>query len=201
MIKWGAGLYWSQSAKGWFGLIATLPDDRLCVFRELVFSRLTPRKAAVQIIELCRLVGTEVPVVCAQPELFPAADGVGETIAETFRRNGVPMSAGDDDPINGPSRLRSWLDFEVNGLPAITFHAECKYLRKTLPTLTEDTKNPDEILDTPDAYPARGLMFYLMSRPAPAEKPETPTPQPGTWGYALRHVRQPASRVIGEYLR
>jgi hypothetical protein len=200
VTAWGAGMFWSQSAKGWLGFVATLSDNRLCLAYEMTFIRTSPEDAASQIKTVCRVQGIPLPIIYAQPAIFPQADTHGETVSETFARAGVPMIAGDDDRINGLSRIRSWLQ-PRDGKPSLVIHADCKYFLRTFPTLIEDPKEPDDIIETPDAYPAHGLRFFLMSRPAPHAPQPVIGPQPGTWGYELRHVYTPQRRFLGESLR
>ena len=204
MIAWGAGMRWSQSATAWLGFFAAMTDGRVMLRHELTFIGESPEMVAPQIVAACAEWKIQVPIVLAQPEIFPAPDGHGETISETFRRHGVPMRAADDDRINGWSRVRSWLQPRRHGdqlQPSLVIHDDCLYFRRIFPTLVQDPKEPDDVLETPDEYPATALRFYLMSRPLPATVDTKPEPGPGTWGHALKHHFQPARRVIGDYLR
>lgn len=191
-------MFWSQSAKGWLGYFASLSNDRIALLYEQTFKGVTPEEAARAIKSFCAARGMSVPLIVAQPHIFPSSHAKGETVSETFARHGVPMMAGDDDRVNGLSRVRSWLSPRP---PIFVVHPDCKYWIKTVGTLLEDPRHPDDIIDVPEAYPAHGTRLYLMSRPAPhAPKPKL-TPGPGTWGYELRHVRQPPRHVIGANLR
>jgi len=84
--------------------------------------------------------------------------------------------------------------------PSLLVHPDCRYFLRTFPTLVSDDKHPDDIKETPDEYPAAGLGFYAMSRPAPWTPEAKPAPGPGTWGHELRHHFRPARRYVGSNL-
>lgn len=186
------GMYWSGSAKGWLGYFATMADGRVLCRHEQTFTRVTPEDAAKQIKSFCASKGVELKYVIAQPGLFPSKDARGETVSETFTRNGVPMVKGDDDRINGFSRVRSWLQpikqQDGHVAPSLLIHADCQYLLRTLPTLISSPTDPDDVDESPEEFPTNGVRFFVMSRPMPthAEPPDLPE---GAIGHELRTLR------------
>ena len=168
MSVWGGGLFWSESTRAWCGFVESQPDGCLLLRHELTWVRTPPEEAAAQIVTRCKDWGIGTTTIYAQPELFPREKSRGETVSHIFRAYGVSLREADDDAVNGWSRVRSWLKSRTaDGKPRLTIHADCKHFRKTFPTLIQDPAHLDEVLDTPDANPASGLRFYLMSRPSP----------------------------------
>lgn len=191
-MTWGAGLHWAYSAKAWCGLFATLPDGRLLCRHELTWIRTPPEQAARDLVAYCRERRIVLSSVVAQPEIFPKPHARGETVSETFSRIGVPMWRGDDDRLNGWSRVRSWLQpiAQANQTvaPSLLFHADCRYLLRTLPTLVSRTDVPDDIDPSPEEFPANGVRYYVMSRPMPNHQTPTELPE-GAIGHELRTLR------------
>ncbi len=128
----------------------------------------------------------------ADPKLFPKPNARGETVSETFQRAGVPMIHGDPDAINGWTRLRSWMQpipqKDGTVAPSLLVHPDCALFLRTVPTLIADAKNADDIEDTPDANPAKGARYFVMSRPMPS-KDEPVTLPDGAIGHSLRALR------------
>jgi hypothetical protein len=69
-------------------------------------------------------------------------------------------------------------------------------LIRTLPALTSSDTDPDDVAETPLAYPANALRFFLMGQPPPWQPPVKPTPGPGTWGHELKKFFQPPVRAL-----
>jgi hypothetical protein len=199
-------MHWSESARGWLGLFASLSDGRMMLRHELTFRRTSPEDVADLVVRFCATRALTPPLIFAQPDIFPKKDARGETIAGVFRGKGIPLCVGDDDLVNGLSRIRSWLKLRTQAdgrlAPSLVIHRDCTHAIRTLPTLVQVEGHPDEIDPLlQEAYPANGIRFYLMSRPMPAVNVELPEPGEGTWGHALRHVRHPRGQQIGDYLR
>lgn len=197
-MSWGAGLYWSESSRAWCGFVKAEPDNCLLLRHELTWRGVAPEDAAKDIVRRCGEWGIAVPAVYAQPELFPTEKSRGETVSATFRSCGVSMRQADDDRINGWSRVRSWMRARTpDGRPRFRVHEDCKYFRKTFPTLIQDPAKPDDVLETTDEYPANGLRFYLMSRPSPFVTVEPEIPKDSIYWdiQAIRDANDQANRV------
>ena len=200
MTTWGACLHWSYATRAWLGFCQSLQGGRMLVRHELTFIRTAPEDAAKMILKRARELNIPLTSVLAQPDLFPKEKHRGETISQTFAQHGVMLRPGDDDAINGWSRLRSWFQLR-DGVPAMQIDRACVHLLRTLPTIIADEKNPDDIQDTPDANPVKALRYYVMSRPQPWQRDPAEVPGPGTWGYELRHVgKAPSREFVGSSL-
>jgi hypothetical protein len=156
------------------GVFDSLPNGRVLCKRELTWLHKPPEVVAEEILTL------NLAYVVAQPEIFPKAKEIGETVSETFGRAGVPMRKGSSDRLACWSRLHSWLNPRVwpdgSTGPALLIDALCKRLIRTLPSLVRSETEPDDVEETPDEYAAMGAALYAMSRPSPWEKVEEKKP-------------------------
>ena len=195
---WAAGMHWSASSDAWCGLFHALPDGRVLLRHELTWLRTVPEVAALELRAFVKEQKITLAYVVADPKLFPKKKAKGETVSETFSRAGLPMMKGDDDPINGWSRVRSWLQpmarRDLPPSPSLLIHSDCAYLIRTLPTLVSASENEDIVDDTPDSYPARGVMYYVMSRPMPTKDAVVELPK-GAIGHELRELRAELASV------
>lgn len=187
MIQWAAAMFWSYSARAWCGIFAHLPNNHAIVRHELTWITTPPERAAKDLAAFLKTRKIELSYLVAQPKIFPKPDEYGETVSETFSRAGIPMRRGHDDPIAGWQRVRSWLDVD-DGVPRLTIHRSCRQLLRTLPTLVSASSNPDDIDDVPDAYPARAVSYWAMSRPSAAE-PDEPELPDGAIGHDVNELR------------
>lgn len=169
-IRWHASMHWAYNEPGWLGFIAEIEHGtRYLVRHELTFLRQVPETAAAEITAFIRTKYLRsLSSILLQPDLFPHPDSRGETVSTTFSRFGLPMRRGTGDRIAGWSRLRSMLEpvkIATGFLsPAIVIHQSCRRLLGTLPSLMSE-RNRDDILLTPDDFPARALAYFAMSRP------------------------------------
>ena len=204
---WAGGLRWSSVNRAWLGLCASMPDGRVLVRHELTWRGVTPETAAAETRRFCDLKHIDLAYVAADPRLFPQDDAHGETISETWSRAGVPLVCGDDDRLNGWSRVRSWLEprewphpeapTRKIVQPGLIIHPDCQVLIRSLPMLVSQKKDPDDVEETPDEYPASGLRYYLMSRPSPLVEPEPELP-PDAIGHWVKELREAATVDQGE---
>jgi hypothetical protein len=201
-LTWAGGLKWSSVSRAWLGLCVSLPDGRVLVRHELTWRGRTPEAAALETREFCEARHIDLTYVAADPRLFPQADAHGETISETFLQAGIPLISGDDDRLNGWSRIRSWLEprpwphpdrpAELIIQPSLLIHPDCQALIRSLPMLVSQKRDPDDVEEGPDEYPASGLRYYLMSRPRPTAEPEPELP-PDAIGHWVRELREAAT--------
>ena len=117
------------------------------------------------------------------------------------------MRRADMDEVNGWDAVRSWLKTRTHRdatvtppveviSPSLIIHPACAYFLRTFPTLISDEHEPDLIVKTTDAYPAFGLRYYAMSRPAPATKTPAPIPPRDSVFHDVEKIRKHQSRAI-----
>jgi hypothetical protein len=191
-------MYWSQTEPAWMGVFIGLPDGRQYLRYELTWRHASPEDAAKDIVAFRRRVVPALGSVWAQPALWPAGD-FGPSVAQVFGQGGVSLRKGNDDRINGWSRLRSWLRPRVYGLdvsPGLIVHPVCNRFIRTLPSLVASPADPDDVRDSPLAFPAHAVRFFLMGQPPPWQPLPKPEPKEGTWGFELKKFREPPSRIV-----
>ena len=202
-IPASGALYWSQTESAWLGIFLGLPDGRQYCRYELTWKNKAPEDAAKDIAAFRRLVVPSLGTVWAQPALWPEGE-YGPSIASVFAENGVQLRRANDDRVNGWSRVRSWLRprlYHGAVSPGLIVHPVCQRLIRTLPSLISSDRDPDDVADTPLAYPANALRFFVMGHPPPWLAPLPPTPGPGTWGHELKDFwNKPGRLLVGHDL-
>lgn len=110
----------------------------------------------------------------------------GETVADTFRSNGLVIRETSHDPIQGWTRIAELLGQRPDGRPWLTIDPSCEALQRALTNAVSDPTDTESILDP--AEPLRALRVGAMSRPAP--RPLQPLPMPkNAVGHLLEEAR------------
>lgn len=156
------GLDWGYASEGVCLWAVVHPDGMLQIEHEYVFNG--PRRDK----QIVREVAHAIQAINAR---YPACDGEpitvratyadphmdeqrghesGESMLETMRRAGVPLTRGDDDRINGWARVRAWLRDMPDGRPFLRVHPRCGYLIRTMPAMVMQEDQPED-LDTDSA--------------------------------------------------
>ena len=77
----------------------------------------------------------------------------------------------------------------------MTIDPACRYLRRTLPGLISDVRDPEDVNTVGDDHAADALRYGVMSRPTPQRTPLQSKFGPGTIGYLrTKGDRHPGSR-------
>ena len=95
----------------------------------------------------------------------------GESIAEVFASAGVPLLRADNARILGWQRVREYLAAAEDGTPRLRIMANCENLIRTLPLLTFDEHNAEDVAGNAEDHAAEALRYGLMSRPVQARQP------------------------------
>lgn len=97
----------------------------------------------------------------------------GESIAETYEKNGVYCEQAEKDRINGKNRVHEWLkvytDSEGKKFSRVHIFENCKNLIRTLPALPLDPRRPEDIDTDAEDHPYDAFRYGVMSRPNPTE--------------------------------
>ena len=154
-------------------------DGRVFVYREFYQSGLDVDQIAEQILELS---GKEEYVFSvADPSIFHRLGFVdrygGQTIAESFARQGVAWYPASNRRIDGWNLLHEYLRFDENKEPRIKYFKTCFNSIRTLPALIHDDKRPEDF-DTRGEDHAGDTDRYLLltlherksSKPANSEE-------------------------------
>lgn len=200
-LDWG---YRDPGVCGWY---AVLPDGRIIKTQEYVFKEKTPSQVAREIKARTR---GRVRYTVADPKIF--THDVGESIAETFARNGVPCLKADNDRINGWARLHEWLTgTTVAGgdqpVPMIQFYElGCPYTIRTIPSMVVDENRPEDLRTKgTEDHAADETRYAVMSRPPLRSSREKYKPRgrkfpPGTVGWEVNRIirRERRRKRLGE---
>lgn len=162
-MDWG---YNDPCAVLWF---AVAPNGRVYVYRESYERRMLSSRMAERIRFLT---GDEkIAYTVASPDAWQqrgmngSGDVSGMSIAEVFERGGVPLLRADNARVAGWQRVREYLANREDGLPGLQIFASCTNLIRTLPMLTYDTGNPEDVGDHQEDHAPEALRYGLMSRP------------------------------------
>lgn len=168
-IEWVRAIDWGYSPDPGVCLwIACLPNNRFIVFKEFTFRELVPKAAAKKIKEMTG--DHKVRYTVAGHDCWMGSRDTGESIQETFARNGLPLRVADTNRVNGWSRVHSTLQEISNDgtgqVPQIQVYRHgCPGLVRTLPMLRNNPRDPGDIMQESDHW-ADALRYFVMSRPA-----------------------------------
>lgn len=169
-MDWG---YHDPCCVLWF---AVSPEGRVVVYRELYVRETLSSDIAEKVRVLSR--GEKIAYTVASPDAWQQrglGGRQGECIAEVFQRNGVPLLQADNRRLSGWQRVREALKVEEGELPQLTIFSTCTNLIRTLPQLTYDERDCEDVSSRCEDHAPEALRYGLMSRPLPArEKVETP---------------------------
>ena len=199
-MQWFRCLDWGYNAPGVCYWVACLPDGRLYVRHEYTFRQTIAAEVAKEIRRQTRALGAEIRYTAADPAMFNKTGHIGESMAETFAKHGVPLKPANHDREIGWQRVRHWLQMAPDGKPWLVIHPSCGYLIRTLPALVSDEHKPDDVDTTGDDHGADALRYGVMSRPAPTQFLEAKAvPGPGTAGALMAEAIRDAKarRVLG----
>lgn len=194
-------LDWGYREPGVCGWYAVLPDGRIVKTQEYVFREKTPSQVAKEIKARTR---GRCRYTVADPKIF--THDVGESIAETFARNGVPCQKADNDRINGWARLHEWLmGVTVGGgdvtVPMIQFYElGCPYTIRTIPSMVVDENKPEDLRSKgTEDHAADETRYAVMSRPPLRSsrdkyRPRQRTYPPGSMGWEVNRVLRDTRR-------
>lgn len=165
------------------------PDHRLHIRSELRRQGLTIEMLARDIKAQTRRLNIQsVRYTVADEENIGKEDGDGETRAETFAANGIPLDVIKPDPIQGWTRVRELLGLRPDHRPWLTIDPSCAFLIKALTSAMQDKTNSEDIMPFGNDQPLRALRVGAMSRPAPKwiERPKLP---PKAIGHLVDELR------------
>lgn len=176
-IDWG---YAKPGVCLWF---AMLPDGDLYVEDEYVFVETIAAEVAKTIVQRNKARDLRPLYYVADPAMWIRSGDTGESIAETFQRNRVPVRQAKNERVNGWQRLRHWLKWSYRDdhsivAPHLRVSGEnCPYLCRTLPLLQSDLPHkPEDVDTTGEDHAADTLRYGVMSRPYRTDLSAGPRP-------------------------
>ena len=151
--------------------LAMDPDiGRIYVYRELVKTRLSDTEQAKLIVAYT---GEErIEATYADPSVFNEKGGDIDTTDKAYKKMGVLLRRGDNKRIQGKRKVHRYLkEMGPDGLPMLRVFENCTYLIKTLPALTSDILNPEDV-DTQQDDHGYDALRYGLTRIREPEKEE-----------------------------
>lgn len=158
----------------WF---AVAPDGKRVVYRELYVRKTLSSEIAKRVCALSE--GEKIAYTTASPDAWQkrGLGGVeGQSIAEVFAKNGVPLIPADNARIPGWQRVREALAAQADGIPELSVFTTCTNLLRTLPLLTFDEHDAEDVSATCEDHAAEALRYGLTSCPRPAKEAVPPPP-------------------------
>lgn len=144
---------------------------RAYVYREVYESGLIISEAARKIRENTV---EEVYANIAPPDLWNRRQDTGKSAAQIFAENGVPLISAQNDRVQGWYNLKEWLSpgLDETGQPCapLRIFSNCTNLIRTLPSVTVDSKNPNDVASTPHelTHAPDAIRYFVAGRPVPA---------------------------------
>ena len=177
-------LDWGLNQPGCVLFWVCLPDGHYHIEGEFKFNgevgnRLYAKDVATALKQRCREIGLQkVPKTWVDPDITLNKGQIGESIADTLTRWGVPCVKATNDRINGWQRVYEMLRTAPDGTPWLTFDPSCRYLLRTLPLQVCDRNKPEDINTHGDDHAADALRYGAMSctRPGSLQKSNQPPP-------------------------
>lgn len=163
---------WNRACCKWYAID---PDGNAVCYREYYPSQVTDAEQARTIVALSKDpsgASEDISYTVADPACWGTSSSTGESTAEVFRKNGVPMRPADNDRINGWKRLHMWLahyeDPKTGEMTArLRFTEACKHTIRTYPGIPASETKPDDVDTTAEDHAADCDRYFVMSRPAP----------------------------------
>jgi len=193
-LDWG---YVKPGACLW---LCQLPDSgRWYLEHEYIFSRTLAADVAQEIVRRTKDLGVKATYTVADTSMWTPDGTVGESMAETFQRHGVPLVQADkrrlgtmDRPL-GWQRFRHWLKDAPDGVPWLTVSPECAYTARTIPALVSDKHKPEDVDSDGEDHAADALRYFVMSRP-PLNAAGDHRKAPPAWslGWLAQRAQAPA---------
>lgn len=174
---------WGFVKPGWCGWFVLLPDGRVYLEDEYVFSRVVASEVAREIDRRTKERGVKIRYTVGDTAMWTPDSQTGESLAETFARFGVPMVQADKDRLNGWNRVRHWLRDAPDGVPWLTSSPACAYFNRTIPALVSDDHKPEDVDTDGEDHAGDALRYFCMSRPMPGTTSRSRPQPPGTFGY------------------
>lgn len=112
----------------------------------------------------------------ADPAIFDKSHGV--SIADDMAKapNYIVWHPGDNNRLNGKMQMHYHLAFDGNGEPMLQVFSTCKHFIRTLPNLTYDESNVEDIDSDLEDHAYDAVRYGLMDNPIRARRNEAEKP-------------------------
>lgn len=167
--KW-ASLDWGFSKPYSVHWYAMDDEKRIHVYRELYGWGGAPnvgtKETALQVA--MKVSGMDKVPVYADPAMWIQDGHEGESLAETFQKQGIPMMKAENDRIAGKMQVHTRL---WDG--SLLIHRNCSHLIRTLPMLVYDKIRVEDVDSDQEDHSYDDLRYGLMVYRAPSGMPDS----------------------------
>lgn len=166
-IDWG---YNDPCAVYWH---AVDPEGRVYTYRELYVRETMASDVAKRVVSLSD--GENVRYTAVSPDMWQkrgVRDIEGESVAEIFTRNGVPVIRADNSREIGWTVMREFMADQSDGKPGWLVFNTCANLIRTIPLATHDDHRVEDVSDHCEDHALESCRYALMTRPRPSQKPK-----------------------------
>ncbi len=153
-------------------VIAVDTQGRSYVIKEFCQSNLIISEAAEKIRELCK--GEDIVSYYAPPDMWNRRQDTGKSVAEIFLENGIMLVKSSNDRVHGWLTLKEYLKPFKNEMEEMTanmvFFENCREIIKSLPALTYDSRNPNDVANEPHelTHSPDAIRYFVSARPMAA---------------------------------
>lgn len=192
---------WGYLRPGVFLWAVVLPDNRLYIEREFVFTETIAQDVAIYVKLMTSIWGWTLARSIGDPAMKIRQAGSGEDLFETLAKNGLYVQPGNNERVLGWNRLRAWLKVLPDGLPGLIISPSgCPYLCRTLPELMQDKHKLEDVNTNGEDHAADALRYLVMDRPHPMESLLDKPVKPGTAGELFHKLLYTSTaQVLGSY--
>lgn len=117
------------------------------------------------------LKGRKIAGRIADPAIWDGSRG--ESVQETFAKNQIYFTPGDNARIPGWMQFHYRLYFDRNGYSMMYVFNTCKHFIRTIPLMTYSTTIPEDLDTTLEDHIADSTRYFLMSKPIAPRIKET----------------------------
>jgi hypothetical protein len=179
-LHWFRALDWGWTDPTVCGWYCCLPNGRVIKVYDRSWKQTSAQQIAREIVAFTKAhIRGKVRYTVADPKMFTSEGAMGEDIAESFSRGGVPLLRADHDRVVGWHRLHAWMTtLADDGAPLLQFWGPgCPRTVASLPTLVRHKTNPEDIHHVGvDDHAADETRYAMMSRPSPTRLADTTPP-------------------------
>jgi len=177
---------------------------RIYTFAELYGTKKDPSQWAVIIRDLESKLPRPVRIRYLDPSAFNRDPKGGSSVADVFRRSGVPVVKANNDRAMGWQAMRDWMNECVDHLPAWQITSACPHLLDQIADAERDPKDSFDIIGSNDH--ARDCARYFMISRTPTrwrrggEEPKILSGQIITPESFMKEFKNKNMIQIGKYL-
>lgn len=184
-MDWGFN---DHCSVGWY---ASDEDGRVYKYRQLYVRETLASEIAKKVVELTGK-NEQIRYTVAGHDCWQVRGNdytAGESIAETFAQNGVPLEKADISRIVGWQRMKEYLKDAPDGKPFFQVFSTCVDTVRTVPIMIYSAKKLEDLDDSLEDHAVDETRYSLMSRPLKTKKPEDEL------GIVARHKRKMIDKI------